>query len=113
MKTVPTYWARIFCGLRPGYDGVAARAWDAGQIVRRYCDDVGLCATMEGTTFYYKDGVEPGVVVGLINYPRFPKTREEIRGFALELAARLRVDLKQNRVSVMFPDDTVMIGPAE
>lgn len=114
MMTVPTFTATIYAGLRPGYSGWRFSHARAARIVQRYCDEVGLCATVTRTRFVYTRGSEPGVVVGLINYPRFPSTPEQIQAHALELGERLRRGLRQQRVSVVFPDVTVMLGdPAE
>ncbi len=50
------------------------------------------------------------VVVGLINYPGSPEEPMEVKSMALGLAEKLRVTCGQNRVSVVFPDETVMLG---
>jgi hypothetical protein len=109
MKTVVTYWAKIFCGLREGYDGPEHHVGEVERICQRFVDQVGLCVTVTPTTFVYKNGREQGAIVGLINYPRFPSTMEELRHKAFALALLLKRELKQLRVSVMFPHDTVML----
>jgi hypothetical protein len=72
-------------------------------------DTVGLCVTVTDTLFVYVHGSEPGLIVGLINYPRFPDTPEGIEGKALALAESLMRVCRQIRVSVVFPDKTVML----
>lgn len=42
-------------------------------------------------------------------YPRFVRDEEEIKRRALELARRLKVGLGQERVTVVFPDETIML----
>ena len=107
---VETYWARIYVGLQ---DGRTSGILLDGQVVRTicqdYCDSVGLCVTVTDTNFIYTDGCEPGVIVGLINYPRFPCSRLQLRNKALALAGQLCSALKQCGVSVVFPDRTVWI----
>ncbi len=44
----------------------------AHEICRAHCDAVGLCVTVTATSYIYTGGEEAGVIVGLINYPRFP-----------------------------------------
>jgi len=61
------------------------------------------------TRYIYVDGSEPGIIVGLINYPRFPSTPEQIREKALAIGEMLRTAMGQNRVTVQFPDETVML----
>lgn len=108
--TVPTFWARIFVGLREGYEGRTHSLEDVAKVCQEYCDKVGLCVTLERCGFVYKGGREEGMIVGLINYPRFPSTPQRIKEHALTLAGVLRDSLGQLRVSVLFPDETVMIG---
>jgi hypothetical protein len=56
-----------------------------------------------------REGWEDGYIVGLINYPRFPKDQEDIRKYAFTLAKLLKDKLEQKRVSIVFPDKTVML----
>lgn len=111
--SVPTFTATIWCGLfckaqHRMYTRVMAEA-----ICQRYCNEVGLCVTVSDTQFIYTNGCENGVQVGLINYPRFPAEPEGIRNHALELAVRLMDELGQMRVSVVFPDETVMLTSSD
>lgn len=56
-----------------------------------------------------KYGWNPGAAIGLIQYPRFVRDEEEIKRRSLELARRLKVGLGQERVTVVFPDETIML----
>jgi Fe-S-cluster-containing hydrogenase component 2 len=117
MKSVPTFTATIYVGFRVGRTNEPAKAIhsidEARDVAQAYCDEVGLCVTVTPTTFVYTLGSEPGVIVGLMNYPRFPSEPAAIRAHALALAERLRVRLEQFRVSVVFPNETVMLGENE
>ena len=112
MTSVPTFWARIYVGLVEGYDGEIFALRDVRTVCALYCDKVGLCVTMTAAEFIYTGGDEPGAIVELINYPRFPSHPEELRHKAMTLARLLKSRMAQHRVSVMFPDETVMIGEA-
>jgi hypothetical protein len=48
--------------------------------------------------------------VGLINYPRFLSSPESIREISLHIAEELRGLMQQGKVTVVFPDETVMVG---
>ncbi len=74
---------------------IAGRLWRADQVCRQYCDETGFCVTTTRTLYIYTNGQEPGVIVGLINYPRFPNTPEQLWERAETLAERLRVALEQ------------------
>jgi len=102
--------ATIFCGLMEGYDGKIHDINEAYDICREYCEEVSMGVTVTSTVFIYKGGEERGVIVGLINYPMYPKLVDEVRFHAIALARRLRDGLKQKRVSVITPSETITIG---
>jgi hypothetical protein len=97
-ETAPTYTAAIF---------IAGDLATAKLVCREYCMRVGLCVTVEPTTYIYTGGEEAGVRVGLINYPRFPSEPEELRRKALDLANVLVARLCQHSFCVVFPDETI------
>jgi hypothetical protein len=109
MREVDTYTATIYCGLREGYSEIIHEKSEIEKIAQEYCNTRGLCVTLTDTKFIYKDGNEPGVAIGLINYPRFPGTKKEIRKTTLDLAKIVKENFKQNRVSAVFSDKTVML----
>lgn len=112
MKTVQTYTATIYVGFHNKDAQVTHTIDIAERCCQEYCDEVGLCVSITPTSFIYSYGGEPGCAVGLIHYPRFPCTDPQgvIRRHALTLAARLRDLYGQWRVSVVFPDETVMLS---
>lgn len=72
-------------------------------------NEVGDCVTVTPTHFRYVDGEEPGVIIGWINYPRFPREPEEIKERAFNLAKHLMMMLNQERMSITTPDETYML----
>lgn len=110
MNTVPTFTAAIYAGFKERETGRLHTIDEAREVCRAYCDEVGLCVTLTPTEYVYTDGGEPGCVVGLINYPRFPSDAETIRAHALTLARRLLAALGQMRMTAVFPDETVMLS---
>ncbi len=109
MKKAKTYTATIYCGLREEYSQRVHKESEVERIVQDYCNRIGLCITLAPTKFVYTNGNEPGVMIGLINYPRFPSTPQKIRKQAMNLAAILKEKLKQRRMSIAFPDKTIML----
>jgi len=85
----------------------------AREFLHSHVDSEGLCVTLTETEFIYTKtktvGGEPGFAVGLINYPRFPAEALSIRAKALYIAEELRKLYRQWKVSVVFPDETVML----
>jgi hypothetical protein len=105
MKSNETFTASIYVGTRHGYSDVdEIRQW-----LQEFCNDVRLGVTLTPTEFIYVDGGEPGVIVGLINYPRFPKPIKEIKENAVAIAQGLMELCEQERVSIVFSDETIML----
>jgi len=110
MKEVTTYSAIIFLGLQRGKSGRRIHSLeDVETYLRSYCDRVGLCVTMTETKFIYTGGSEIGAMIGLINYPRFPSKESDITARAMDLAELLQKEYGQTRLSVMFPNKTIML----
>ncbi len=112
-KSVDTFTGKIFLGLKDVDTQIISSPLFAKKICQEYVDKVGLCVTFSSTDFIYTGGTEPGVVIGLINYPRFPSSPEYIKTQAIELAAILKEAYRQKRVSIVFDDETIMLGEEE
>ncbi len=95
--TVETWWAKIY---------ISGPIEIAKQVCREECLREGLCVTVDPTTFIYTGGEEVGVVVGLINYPRFPSAPDTIDDRAVELALKLMRVMCQQSVMLMTPKRT-------
>lgn len=100
-RTVDSHTVSIFIG---GCLDLAIKA--CGE----YCDAVGLCVTVTSTTYVFTGGSCPGVIVGLINYPRFPSSPEAIWDRAKALAALLCEQLDQQSYSVQSADRTIWVS---
>jgi hypothetical protein len=88
------------------------RIWIAGDpikahaICREYCDSVGFCVSVTPTSYVYTGGDEIGVIVGLINYPRFPSTADEMFNHAKSLGIQLMHQLGQDSFTIETPVET-------
>ncbi len=109
-KTTSTYNATIYVGSKFGYSDDVIEYSVAEDLIQEWTDRVGQCVTLTRTNYIYTNGSEYGIIVGFINYPRFPSTPEIIRSQAMELANILLTGLKQMNISVVFPDETVMLS---
>lgn len=105
-KIAPTYEYTIWVGMEEQNRGLTHHAYEVERVCQEYVNNVGLCVTITPTKYIYTDGNELGVRIGLINYPRFPSTQEELENKALELGERLMKALGQKRCSVTGPDET-------
>lgn len=134
MVTVNTFWANIFVGLKNVETGVIHSLDEARELCSNYVNSVDLCVTFTSTEYIYSTSpssssmkepesvvgllgegytAEPGFVVGLINYPRLSAEPKKIREQALGLARILKRSMEQQRVTIMFPDETVMLGEVD
>ena len=104
MKTEDTFWVRVY----PSGPIEVAK-----QLLRAEVLSVGLCVTIEPTLFIYSGGEESGYVVGLINYPRFPASPEEVWDKAEKIAHLLMLGTSQWSALAMSPQKTAWITQRE
>lgn len=100
-KEVASYPVSIF---------IAGEYAKAMETCRAHCDAVGLCVTVTPTCYVYTGGEESGVIVGLINYPRFNAEPRTIFGRAYDLALILIDALGQQSCTIQAPDKTLWIS---
>ena len=103
IKTEPTFWAHIY---------MAGDIDTARCACRQFCR-TGLCVTVTPTDYIYTGGAESGFVIGLINYPRFPSTPDEIIARATDLATLLLDHCCQDSYTIMTPDKTIWMTTRE
>lgn len=89
---------------------IAGDASDARRICRKQCMEIGLCVTVTPTEFIYTGGAEAGVCVGLVNYPRFPSTADELWQKARHIAEALRIGLCQWSYLLVGPDKSEWVS---
>lgn len=103
-STEPTFTARIY---------LSGPIEVAKQLIRAHVMAEPLCVTVEPTTFIYTGGEEAGYVVGLLNYPRFPKSPDYVRQRAMLLAELLMTGTYQRSALVVTPTETHWIRTSE
>lgn len=81
----------------------------AKQVIRKECAAEGLCVTIEPTLYIYTGGEEQGYVVGLIQYPRFPKDDSKIFDRAMKIASLLLEETHQASGSIVTPSRTIYL----
>lgn len=83
---------------------IAGDCHDAKRICRKFCNDVGFCVTVTPTEYIYTGGAESGVIIGCINYPRFPMGHDELLAKASNLAELLCDGLYQQSYTIKGSD---------
>lgn len=109
MKSIKTVTAKIYLGLKEGYTDKVHSLDEVKDFLQDYVDGVSLCVTITPITFIYKGGREDGVIICLINYPRFPTTKEKLEQKAEEIASLCKERYKQKRISIEYQDGTIML----
>ena len=72
MLSCKTYEVKINIGLQEGYDGETLSYEKAESIILDYVNEFPIGLTITKTRFMYPGGEKNGLIIGLINYPRFP-----------------------------------------
>jgi len=113
MRTCNNYEIKIWLGHRAGYTTAYTNSAEVWKVVRDWCQEKKQCVTVTPTKFIYVDGEEPGSIIGFINYPRFPVSKEELLNRALELGEILRKKFGQLRVSVTTAETSYLLEDEE
>jgi len=69
----------------------------------------GACVTVTPTEYIYTGGRETGFIVGLINYPKFPRSDEGIINETLSIANELIAELGQDSATIVTPEETMWL----
>lgn len=110
MKILDSFNVQIWVGLKETYnDEKIHTIEDVYKICDEFVNDIKDCVSVTETSFRYVDGFEKGVIVGYIQYPRFPRESYEIADRALKLAEKLMLELNQYRVTITTPKESVML----
>lgn len=97
-KIEPTFYAKIY---------LAGDIEVIKQICRQYCFETGFCVTVQPTLFIYTGGEEFGVEIGIVNYPRFPDTKQNLLNKAKSLAEKCREGALQMSYLILTPEKTI------
>lgn len=101
IKSTPTHTVKLY--MAGDYDIARAE-------LRKYCFYSPNCFNIYQTNYIYHCGEEIGFVVELINYPRFPKTLQEMIKIIQQLAETLRVVCCQSSYTITTDNETYFIS---
>ena len=108
-----SYNIQIWLGLKNIQTNEIKPLLDVENFIQKYCDKIGSCLTITPTKFIYTKGNEDGVIIGSINYPRFPKEQVDHETQMINLAKDLMIEMNQCRVSITTPERTFMLSNTE
>lgn len=81
----------------------------AREICREHCDSGG-CVSLQRIDYIYTGDEETGVAVRFINYPRFPRSEDQLMHIAVELGKKLIRGLYQSSCTVIGPTQTIWLS---
>ena len=119
MKIKKSFYAKICLGFREGYTQKVHTLEEVYTFCHQYCNSIGLCVTITPTRFIYTkgqgiaDGYEDGCFIELISYPRFPQSKYDIVGTAIELTKLFMTEFKQTRISIVTSDQTYLVEQSD
>jgi hypothetical protein len=96
----PSYSVDIF---------IAGSRAAATEVLREFCLR-GECVTVSEADYVYTGGLEAGVRVGLINYPRFPRTTNQLWERGVEIGRFLIERLHQQSCTVAATDRSAFLS---
>jgi hypothetical protein len=92
-----TAWAKIY---------IAGPKHKAEDVCRKWTER-GACINLYETNYIYKYGEQTGIVVELINYPRFPRSEEELATMGRELGFELLKEMSQGSFTLQTNSITI------
>lgn len=113
------FQSQIFVGLRNTATNYVYSINRLKKLVDNCCKDLNICVTITETEFFYpsdnpyKKRHEPGVIIGIINYPRFPESRNSLIDKTDCIAFYLMDCLYQCRVTYTTPEGCCMLSNPE
>ena len=108
-KTIETITAKIYLGLKEKHGSGIQNIEELKDFLQKNVNRIRLCLTITPTTFIYKGERETGATIGLINYSRFPETKEELKQKAEEIANLCKDKYQQNKIAIEYQNQTVIL----
>ena len=116
---IKTFQASIFVGLEYGYsqklinENLVIESLSELQKKLSKEKDIFLSASVSNTTIVLNNQKEPHLKIDFINYPKFPLDEGVFKDEVLIIGKELMKQFKQNRILIIYTDETVMLEQSE
>lgn len=116
---IKTFQASIFIGLEIGY---TQKQIDENLVIESLSElqkqlskekDIYLSASVSKTIIVLNNQKEKHLKIDFINYPKFPLSEEIFKDEVLHFGKELMKQFEQNRIIIIFTDETVMLEASE
>jgi hypothetical protein len=117
--TYKTFTAQITIGLFWGYSKKTIselefkRALLKGQEQIKTQYKIELSAKLSRCKILFLGQEEPSMELQFIQYPKFPHEESELKKALITLTKLVMIELKQNRVVIVFTDETIMLEQSD
>lgn len=118
-KSCKTFTARVTIGLKKRYttDIISIAVFKETLlkfqkiILEKY--KVELSTTIRQCEIFFLGQDEPSVELEFIQYPKFPQKESVLKNAIIELTKLMMLELEQNRVVIVFTDETIMLEQSD
>ncbi len=116
---IKTFQASIFIGLEYGY---TQKQIDENLVIESLSElqkqlsaekNIFLSASVSKTNIVLNDQNEQHLKIDFINYPKFPLSEEIFKDEVLHFGKELMKQFEQNRILIIYTDETVMLEKSE
>jgi hypothetical protein len=110
-----TFQGSIFLGLQSGYTDTLIDKKLVIETLNQFqsnlikVENIFLSASVSECTIVLNQQNEPHLKIEFINYPKFPLEESKLKELILNLAKLLMIEFNQNRIVVVFTDETIML----
>lgn len=118
-KTCKTFKAQVTIGLYKGYssdlislDVIKDEILNAQRIIKKEYNIV-LSTKITHCEIVCLGQEEPTVELEFIQYPKFQHEEENLKKAIISLTEILMQKLEQNRIVIVFPDETIMLEQSD
>ena len=116
---IKTFQASIFIGLEYGYtqkqinENLVIKSLSELQKQLSAEKNIFLSASVSKTNIVLNDQNEQHLKIDFINYPKFPLSEEIFKDEVLHFGKELMKQFEQNRILIIYTDETVMFEQSE
>lgn len=119
ISSIKTYRAKVTIGLFKGYSRelISSEEFryallEAQQKIKSEYD-IALSAKLIPCEILFLGQEEPSIELQFIQYPKFPVEEAELKKAIIALTEFVMIKLEQNRVVIVFTDETIMLEQSE
>jgi len=118
-KSTKTFTAQVTIGLKKHYSAEIIQLKHFKETLLKVqkivleTHQVALSTKIRHCEILFLGQDEPAIELEFIQYPKFPQEESVLKNTIVELTKMMMLDLEQNRVVIVFTDETIMLEQSE